>query len=74
MRKVIAMLSLVAVLQACSNNGGESGVVNDGIRASDSNGALPDGHNVPANPSSVDTAHGDHRVDTEKRDSSTIHH
>jgi hypothetical protein len=29
---------------------------------------------VPANPSSVDTAHGDHRVDTEKRDSSTIHH
>ena len=74
MRKVITMLSLVAVLQACSNNGGESGVVNDGIRASDSNGALPDGHNIPANSPAIDSAHGDHRVDTENRDSSVIHH
>jgi hypothetical protein len=57
------------ILQSCSNNSGESGVVNDGIKTVDSNGALDDSKKQPRDPS-VDTAIGDDRVDTEKRDSS----
>jgi hypothetical protein len=70
MKKVLGIFSLF-VLLSCSNNGGESGAVDDGIGVSDSNGALPDnGTNVHS--SQIDTtSFGDNRVDTEKRDSTS---
>lgn len=63
-RILVVMISLV-ILQSCSNNGGESGTVNDGYNGiSDPNGGLPDtGQGRLANDSSRI------RVDTEKRDS-----
>ena len=71
MKKGLIVIATFFVLQACSNNGGESGAVNDGIKAVDSNGALDDSRKQARNPS-VDTSIGDDRVDTEKRDSSKI--
>ena len=59
------------LVQSCSNNGGESGVQDDGFKgASDSNGGLPNTEQ-PTNPQ-TDTARGEHRVDTEKRYDSSL--
>lgn len=55
-------------IQSCSNNGGESGAVDDGMRATDSNGALPD-DTAQMNNGRIDTSKGEDRVDTERRDS-----
>lgn len=56
-------------LQACNSNPGESGAVDDGIKAVDENGALSD--TTKNFDPSVDTALGDDRVDTEMRDTNT---
>ena len=68
MKKILMLMMSIAFI-ACNNpNPGESGTVDDGIKAVDSNGALEDSPQQ-FNPG-VDTAIGDDRVDTEKRDSS----
>jgi|GEM_PF-1907593 len=75
MKKLAILVVGFVALQACNpsnNNPGETGAVNDGIKAIDENGALNDADSVnnKYNPS-IDSAIGDHRVDTEKRDTST---
>jgi len=71
MKKLFAVLTGLMFLVACSNNGGESGAVNDGFSGvADTNGGLPDTPNTKPSPS-IDTAKGDHRVDIEARDSAT---
>lgn len=68
MKKLLVIVSSFLILQACSNNGGESGAVDDGIKeVGDQNGGLPDTAGKP-NPS-TDTTMGEDRVDTQKRDS-----
>jgi len=69
MKKIVIILAGFVFLQACNSNPGESGTVDDGIKAVDENGALSD-TTKNFNPS-VDTALGDDRVDTEMRDSNT---
>jgi hypothetical protein len=67
MEKFFFIYMAAIILSACNNNAGESGTVDDGIKTLDANGALQD--TAPLQPSpSIDTAHNDHRVDTEKRD------
>jgi hypothetical protein len=71
MKKLAILIAGIITLQACNpsnNNSGETGTVNDGIKAIDENGALSDSTNN-YNPS-VDTTIGDNRVDTEQRDTS----
>jgi hypothetical protein len=68
MKKILMILSSVLILQACSNNGGEGGAVDDGMKeVGDTNGGLPD-TSGPVDPSK-DTSIDDDRVDTQKRDS-----
>lgn len=67
MKKVFAILMSFALLQACSNNNGESGVQNDGIKTVDSNGGLADTTRT-TNQSATDTSKGEDRVDLSKRD------
>jgi hypothetical protein len=69
MKKASIVILGFIVFVACNNpNPGESGVVNDGIQAVDSNGAFSDTTRLNPN-SNVDSSVGDDRVDTEKRDS-----
>jgi hypothetical protein len=67
MIKILIMAAGFLLLQSCSNNGGESGAVDDGIKAIDSNGGLAD---TPYNQSTsvTDTARLENRVDLSKRD------
>ena len=59
------------MLLSCSNNGGESGAVDDGFSGTgDTNAGLPDTPNMAPSPQ-IDTAKGEHREDTERRDSAT---
>ena len=67
MKKVLILLMSAGVLQACSNNGGESGATNDGIKAVDSNGGAADTA-WKGDQSATDTSKGEHRVDISKRD------
>jgi hypothetical protein len=69
MKKLILAAGLFMAIQSCSNNGGESGVVDDGMRAADSNGALPDDTTLMHNGRTDTSAKGEDRVDTERRDS-----
>ena len=69
MKKILMVLAGFIFLQACNSNPGESGTVDDGIKAVDQNGALSD--TTKNFDPSVDTALGDDRVDTEMRDSNT---
>ena len=55
------------LIKSCSNNGGESGVVNDGIKPVDSNGGLADTPYNHLNPA-TDTSKMEDRVDLSKRD------
>lgn len=67
MKKIIVILCSVLILQACSNNGGESGTVNDGIKMVDSNGGLAD---TPyrKNQSATDSSKWEGKEGTSKRD------
>jgi hypothetical protein len=68
MKKILIVLTTFFCLQACSNNSGESGAVNDGIKGVDSNGGLADTpYKTPVSPQ-TDTAKMEDRVDIEKRD------
>ena len=68
MKKILFVALAIAFLQACNNpNPGESGTVNDGMNAVDTNGGLADTGRYQTNPS-VDTGKMEDRVDTEKRD------
>src|SRR5215212_532600 len=62
MKKGFIVLAGMFFLLSCSNNGGESGAVNDGFNgAADSNGGLadtPNQHNTPA----IDTSKKEDRV------------
>jgi hypothetical protein len=55
------------LVQSCSNNGGESGAVNDGIKPVDSNGGLADTPYNQLDPA-TDTSKMEDRVDLSKRD------
>ena len=69
MKKILVVVTGLFLLVACNNNPGESGTVNDGFKGgADGNGALSDSAGLNTNPS-LDTAIGDDRVDTERRDS-----
>lgn len=68
MKKMLVFITGLFLTVACSNNPGESGTVNDGFKGgADANGALSDSSGLNPNPT-VDTAVGNHRVDTERRD------
>jgi hypothetical protein len=67
MKKLLIALSSFLILQACSNNGGESGAVNDGIKTVDSNGGLADTP-YKGNQSATDTSKMEDREGTSKRD------
>jgi hypothetical protein len=69
MKKIYLFLAGLSLLAACNSNPGESGAVNDGIKAVDSNGAFQDTVKMKADPR-TDTAIGEHREELEKRDSS----
>lgn len=66
MKKGILVLMSIATLIACSNNGGQTGVQNDGTKLGDTNGGLAD--TAYTNQSATDTAKLEHRVDLSKRD------
>lgn len=68
MKKACIILMGFVFLLSCNANPGESGTVNDGMKAVDTNGALPDTAMAPS--PGIDSSKGDHRVDTEHRDSS----
>lgn len=55
------------MLQACSNNGGQTGVQNDGMKLGDTNGGAADTTQT-TDQSATDTSKGEHRVDISKRD------
>ena len=66
MKKVFVVMTGFVLLTACSNNGGQTGVQNDGMKLGDTNGGLADtGY---SNQSATDTSKGEHRVDISSRD------
>jgi len=67
MKKVLIALMSIAMLQACSNNEGQTGVQNDGMKLGDTNGGRADTL-VTTDQSTTDTAKGEHRVDISTRD------
>lgn len=67
MKRVLVLLISIGMLQACSNNGGESGSQNDGIKIVDSNGGAADTA-WKGDQSATDTSKLEHRVDLSKRD------
>lgn len=67
MKKVLIALMSIAMLQACSNNEGQTGVQNDGMKLGDTNGPRADTL-VTTDQSATDTAKGEHRVDISTRD------
>ena len=66
MKKALIIMMSCVVLAACSNNGGQTGVQNDGMKAGDTNGGLAD--TSYTNQSATDTTKGEHRVDISERD------
>ena len=67
MKKVLVIMMSIAILQACSNNGGQTGVQNDGTKIGDTNQGLADTAYGP-DQAATDTSKGEHRVDLSKRD------
>ena len=67
MKKVLIALMSIAMLQACSNTEGQTGVQNDGMKIGDTNGGRADTM-VTTDQSGTDTARGEHRVDISTRD------
>jgi len=68
MKKIAIAILIGGILHACGPSSTQSGVDNDGIKTVDPNGALPDDTAIQSNPS-IDTAKGENRVETQKRDS-----
>jgi hypothetical protein len=66
MKKVLSILMSFAILQACSNNEGQTGVQDDGMKLGDTNGGLAD--TTYSNQSATDTSKMEHRVDISTRD------
>jgi len=66
MRKVFVLLAGFAFLTACSNNDGQTGVMNDGMKTGDTNGGLAD--TTYNNQGATDTSQLENRVDLSKRD------
>ncbi|MDQ3278644.1 MAG: hypothetical protein M3Q06_09975 [Bacteroidota bacterium] len=66
MRKVFALLTGVAFFYACSNNDGQTGVMNDGMKLGDTNGGLAD--TTYSGQSATDTSKMENRVDVSTRD------
>lgn len=67
MKKVFVTMAGLFFLVACSNNGGQTGVMQDGMTLGDTNGGLADtafGRGTAA----TDTSKMEHRVDISKRD------
>lgn len=62
MKRLLMLAALIFVLEACNENPGESGAVNDGIKTIDENGAQSD-----TLPPTVDTLN-ENRVDIQQRD------
>ncbi|RYF86244.1 MAG: hypothetical protein EON98_04265 [Chitinophagaceae bacterium] len=67
MKKVLILVLSIGLLQACSNNGGQTGVQNDGIKSVDTNGGLAD-TTYKGDQSATDTSKMENRVDLSKRD------
>ena len=67
MKQVFIILMSFVLLQACSNNNGQSGTQDDGIKTVDTNGGLADTART-TDQSATDTAKGEDRVDISKRD------
>ena len=67
MKKVVVLMTGVFFLIACSNNGGQTGVQNDGMSLGDTNGGLAD-TTFGAGTAGTDTSKMEHRVDVSKRD------
>jgi hypothetical protein len=67
MKKIIVLMAGFVFLVSCSNNDGQTGVMNDGMSAGDTNGGLADtafGAGAPV----TDSSKREHRVDLSKRD------
>lgn len=68
--KRLLIISTLALLVACNNDGGsEGGTVDDGIRPVDTNGALNDSGG-PLTDSTNDSVENKTRVDIQQRDTS----
>ena len=67
MKKVLAVLTGIILLAACSNNDGQTGVQNDGMKLGDTNGGLAD-TTFTTDQSATDTSKMEHRVDISTRD------
>ncbi|MFN2457160.1 MAG: hypothetical protein ABR502_03060 [Chitinophagaceae bacterium] len=68
MKKSLWVILLLTVF-ACNPDTGESGAVDDGIKAVDSNGALQDTARVQPHPG-IDSTKAEDRVDIQQRDTS----
>ena len=68
--KRLLIISTLALLVACNNDGkSEGGTVDDGIKPMDTNGELNDG-GEPISDSTNDSVENKSRVDLQQRDSS----
>lgn len=67
MKKILALMAGIVFLASCSNNGGQTGVMNDGMSLGDTNGGLADTAFAPGT-HLTDTSKREHRVDLSKRD------
>jgi hypothetical protein len=66
MKKIFVVLAGLVMLTACSNNGGQTGVQNDGMKLGDTNGGIAD--TQYSNQGATDTSKLEHRVDISTRD------
>ncbi|HEV7332657.1 MAG TPA: hypothetical protein VGN63_16580 [Flavisolibacter sp.] len=66
MRKVFVLMAGFAFLTACSNNDGQTGVMQDGMKLGDTNGGLAD--TAYTNEAATDTSKLENRVDISTRD------
>ena len=67
MKKVLILLMSIGTLAACSNNNGQTGVQDDGMKLGDTNGGKADTL-ATRDQSTTDTAQGEHRVDISSGD------
>lgn len=67
MKRIIATIAVIGMLQACGGSG-EKGTINDGFDgAGDANGALQDTGNAPIYDGTTDTSRQENRVDLQQR-------